>query len=155
MIINIKNTPSAQNPQDLVLDQLDAKLLEQQGAGSNSHLSLDGDADFTNLDLTDVQAVTIQFPAFTDGRGFSLAMKIRQSGFTGTLCAKGPLIPDQAVHLMRCGFDHIDLDRHERLDAFYRSLKRYSHFYQGGRPSPTGEAKSILELRHRGQKAAS
>ena len=52
-------------------------------------------------------SVTIIFPVFSDGRGFTLARRLRtESGFTGRLIADGHIIPDQADYLFRCGFTH-------------------------------------------------
>jgi uncharacterized protein (DUF934 family) len=53
--------------------------------------------------------IAIRFPAFNDGRGFTLARKLRRAGFTGTLRAAGPLIADQFAYALACGFDEIEL----------------------------------------------
>ncbi|MBX9875027.1 MAG: DUF934 domain-containing protein [Beijerinckiaceae bacterium] len=53
--------------------------------------------------------VAIGFPAFSDGRGFSLAKALRREGFAGALRASGPLIPDQFAYALACGFDEIEL----------------------------------------------
>ena len=55
--------------------------------------------------LADMAALAIEFPAVTDGRGFSLARLIRSSGFTGRLRAVGLLLPHQFRHLIQTGFD--------------------------------------------------
>lgn len=59
--------------------------------------------------LQRLSLVAIAFPAFADGRGFSLAKAIRRAGFEGTLRASGPLIPDQFDYALACGFDEIEL----------------------------------------------
>lgn len=53
--------------------------------------------------------IAIRFPAFNDGRGFTLARRLRREGFTGTLRATGPLIADQFAYALACGFDEIEL----------------------------------------------
>ncbi|HMN70683.1 MAG TPA: DUF934 domain-containing protein [Rhodoblastus sp.] len=53
--------------------------------------------------------IAIVFPAFSDGRGFSLAKRLRQAGYKGRLRAVGPLIPDQGPYAFACGFDEIEL----------------------------------------------
>ena len=55
--------------------------------------------------LTDMAAIAIEFPAVTDGRGFSLARLIREAGFAGRLRAVGLLLPHQFRHLIQTGFD--------------------------------------------------
>lgn len=49
------------------------------------------------------------FPAYNDGRFFSLARRVRAAGFAGVLRAHGPLIPDQAFFAARVGFDEVEL----------------------------------------------
>ena len=53
--------------------------------------------------------VRIHFPAFNDGRGFSLARRLRALGFTGRLRAFGPLIADQYPLARRVGFDEVEI----------------------------------------------
>ncbi len=57
----------------------------------------------------EVALIAIRFPAFADGRGFTLARHLRRLGFTGTLRAAGPLIPDQFAYALACGFDEVEL----------------------------------------------
>lgn len=54
--------------------------------------------------------LTIRFGAFRDGRGFSLASILREKGYGGELVAEGDLLPDQARHLKRSGFDAVRLN---------------------------------------------
>lgn len=94
-----------------------------------------------------LDALGIAFPSHHDGRGFSLAKKLRRAGFTGKLRAIGPLIPDQFSDLVACGFDEIEIteDQLQRqpitqwLEA--RSFSKPS--YQNGNV----ERISILEKR--------
>ena len=58
--------------------------------------------------------IDIAFPAFTDGRGFSLARLLRREGFAGELRASGKLTPDQYLHAIGSGFDH---DRDSRTSS--------------------------------------
>jgi uncharacterized protein (DUF934 family) len=53
--------------------------------------------------------IVIAFPSFSDGRGYSIARALRREGFSGTLRASGPLIPDQFAYALACGFDEIEL----------------------------------------------
>ena len=52
--------------------------------------------------------VSIGFPSFADGRGFSLGKRLRAKGYRGTLRATGPLIADQMRHALGCGFDEVE-----------------------------------------------
>ena len=99
----------------------------------------------TDTNYSDLEAVShklalvaIEFPAFGDGRGFSLAVRLRKDlGFQGEVRAHGPVMPDQALFLLRAGFDSVDITDASRVDAFKTSLTRFKDFYQtdytGGR----------------------
>ena len=86
----------------------------------------------------------IEFPAFGDGRGFSLAVRLRKDfGFKGEIRAVGPVIPDQALFLLRAGFDTVDV-ADERKAAFEAALGKFPGFYQ----SDFNGQKSIAHVRH-------
>ncbi|MCC5994821.1 MAG: phosphoadenylyl-sulfate reductase [Oceanicaulis sp.] len=55
-------------------------------------------------------AIDVRFPGFKDGRGYSLAALIRESGYAGELRAVGDILPDQKDCLERSGFDAISPD---------------------------------------------
>jgi len=56
-------------------------------------------------------SITIHFPRFSDGRGFTLARHLRQAlRYEGVILASGHLLPDQADYLRRCGFSHVEID---------------------------------------------
>jgi phosphoadenylyl-sulfate reductase (thioredoxin) len=57
-------------------------------------------AEALRLFLPRLGLVILPFPAFTDGRSFSLARQIRGLGYAGELRASGPILPDQL------GFPH-------------------------------------------------
>ena len=54
--------------------------------------------------------IRIPFPDFNDGRGFSLAKRLRQLGYEGVLRAQGYLIADQYRMARLSGFDEIEID---------------------------------------------
>jgi uncharacterized protein (DUF934 family) len=93
--------------------------------------------------------VSISFPAFADGRGFSLARLLRRAGFKGELRASGRLVADQYAHAVGCGFDTIEIpdDLAERQDEeqWRAALNVYAMSYQRGY---SGRG-SILEARRR------
>ena len=46
------------------------------------------------MHLPKLSTILVEFPAFADGRGFSIARELRKKyGYSGTLIADGPLIP--------------------------------------------------------------
>ena len=57
-------------------------------------------------DLPSLPVVAIDFPLFTDGRGFSYGRALReQLAYRGEVRAIGQFIRDQLYYLTRCGFD--------------------------------------------------
>lgn len=79
------------------------------GAGEGAALDLPLDADpaavapyFNILGL-----IVVPFPGFADGRGFSLARRLRALGYRGRLRAAGHVITDQYPFARFCGFDEV------------------------------------------------
>ena len=69
------------------------------------------DADLTALapDLDAIPAIRIRFASFADGRGFTLARRLRQMGYRGHLRAAGYLLADQYAMARRSGFDMVEI----------------------------------------------
>lgn len=59
--------------------------------------------------LAQVALIRVAFPAFNDGRGFTLARRLRALGFTGRLRAAGHVIADQYAMARRVGFDEVEI----------------------------------------------
>lgn len=70
------------------------------------------DSDLTGLRgaLGEVDLIRIAFPAFSDGRGFTLARTLRRSGFEGRLRAAGHVLADQYTMVRRSGFDEVEIN---------------------------------------------
>jgi len=75
--------------------------------------------------------IAVNFPSFTDGRGFSTGRLLRERyGFTGQLRAIGNPTRDQLFYLKRCGFDAFDLRKDTDLEEALASLQDFSVTYQ-------------------------
>lgn len=61
--------------------------------------------------LSDVTAVEIRFDSAGDGRGFSLARRLRELGYKGPIRASGSIHVDQFRHALQCGYDAVILTR--------------------------------------------
>lgn len=82
-------------------------------------------------DLTQIDLVAINFPAFTDGRGFSHARLLRsQYGYSGEIRAVGQFITDQVCYLAQTGFNSFSLADTDRLTAALASMNDFSVSYQ-------------------------
>lgn len=75
--------------------------------------------------------IAIDFPAFTDGRGYSLARLLRQRyHFTGELRAFGDIHRDQLYYLSRCGFDSFAMADPAQTESAIENLNDFSVAYQ-------------------------
>ncbi|KAF1052637.1 MAG: hypothetical protein GAK43_01802 [Stenotrophomonas maltophilia] len=88
-------------------------------------------------DLERFQVIGVNFPAFTDGRGFSIARLLRERfGFKGEIRALGDVLRDQLFFMQSCGFDayaiRADRDPHDAL----ASLSDFSEVYQTSATQP-------------------
>ena len=83
--------------------------------------------------------IAIDFPAFTDGRGLSLAVLLRtRLKFTGELRAVGDIRADILHYLYRCGFDSYQMaadgsrvtSTGRTMSTGFNTLAPYSDYYQ-------------------------
>ncbi|RMF41643.1 MAG: DUF934 domain-containing protein [Alphaproteobacteria bacterium] len=92
--------------------------------------------------------ISVDFPSFADGRGFSLGRRLRNLGFRGRLRACGPVIADQFAYLLACGYDEVEtpesLDRRQPQPQWERALRAISRGYQPGYAG----GRSVMQLRH-------
>ena len=94
--------------------------------------------------LDRLKLVEVNFPAYTDGRGYTAARRLREAGYAGELRAVGDVLVDQLAFMRRCGFDSF-APEHPLNEADARAaLDRYAHDYQ---PTTDGR-RPIWALRH-------
>jgi uncharacterized protein (DUF934 family) len=85
--------------------------------------------------LDQLTLIRVAFPAFNDGRAFTIARRLRMLGYTGQLLALGPVISDQYAMLRRVGFDGAeipeDLANRQPADQWqFRATDWREHHYQ-------------------------
>lgn len=86
--------------------------------------------------LTALPLIAVNFPDFTDGRGFSIARELRDLGYRGELRARGHILPDQVHFLRRCGFDAFQPVDESRLQPSLARLQAFSEHYQAAADQP-------------------
>lgn len=88
--------------------------MSETSAGSTRPLAVDvpsdADPEFLRPFLDQVGLIRIDFPDFADGRGFTIAQRLRLMGYQGRLRAKGHVIADQYAMARRSGFDEVEID---------------------------------------------
>lgn len=99
-------------------------------------VDLDSDADPDTLAsrLDAIGLIRVDFPSFADGRGFTIARRLRLMGFPGRLRAKGHVIADQYAMARRSGFDEVEIDeelaRRQPEDQWRARADWRAHDYQ-------------------------
>lgn len=110
---------------------------ERWPADSSAGLYLGVDAE-PEAPYCSAAIIAIDFPAFNDGRGLSLAVLLRERlGFTGELRALGDVHPDMLHYLQRSGFTSFELPATRNLATAQAALKPYTAYYQGSIAEPT------------------
>lgn len=100
---------------------------------------LESSADIESVKAlaADRKVIAVDFPAFADGRGFSLARTLREhSDFGGEIRAIGNFILDQVFYLSRCGFDAFEFADDADLDKVTPFFSTFSESYQAGTDEP-------------------
>ncbi|MCW8193578.1 DUF934 domain-containing protein [Proteobacteria bacterium 005FR1] len=100
---------------------------------------LNGEEDTAQLhdDVAQLPLIAVNFPVFTDGRGFSAGRLLRERhGFSGELRAVGNFLRDQLCYLRRCGFNAFSLNEKYDPQAALASLGDFSEYYQGAVDEP-------------------
>jgi len=87
--------------------------------------------------FSDWPLVAIDFPKFTDGRGYSIAWRLRNHyQYSGELRAIGNVLVDQLFFMLRVGFDTLALDPKVSAATAERHLTPFPDAYQGSTDNP-------------------
>ncbi len=82
-------------------------------------------------DLSNIDLVELAFPAFTDGRLFSLARLLRdQFNYRGEIRAVGNYLADQVFYLHRVGVDTFEFENPQDLQVALSAINDFSVRYQ-------------------------
>lgn len=93
----------------------------------------DDEVESLGADAANLVLIAVEFPAFTDGRGFSIGRLLRERyGFTGELRAFGDVFKDTLNYLARCGFNSFAVREDKDLADALLGLDDFTEFYQAG-----------------------
>jgi len=88
-------------------------------------------AEALAADLADLALIGIDFPKFTDGRGYSSARLLRERfGYQGEIRAIGDVLHDQLFYMKRCGIDAFAVRADKDIEAALAGLNVFSETYQ-------------------------
>ena len=116
------------------------EIPSEQPVDEGPMLVLDNTEDVTRLGdrLEGVKLIVLNFPKFTDGRAYSQARLLRERlGYQGELRATGNVLQDQALFMLRCGFDSFESEQKGYGEALARARTLFSVVYQ---PTEDGRA---------------
>ncbi|ROS00011.1 uncharacterized protein (DUF934 family) [Sinobacterium caligoides] len=112
---------------------------EQLAPLENIGVWLDSDEPAYHLaqDIEQLPLVAINFPVFSDGRGYSYAETIRRDGFKGELRAIGDILKDQLYFYKRVGFNSFALRADINAEEALTHLTDFAETYQVSHSHPT------------------
>ena len=110
----------------------DALVAKRDTGTLGIQLNAGDTADLLAADSQGFALISVEFPKFADGRGYSAARLLRERyGFTGQLRAIGDVLFDQLFFMMRCGFNAMAMREDQDLDLAVKGFETFSSSYQG------------------------
>ncbi|HEX3633077.1 MAG TPA: DUF934 domain-containing protein [Casimicrobiaceae bacterium] len=89
------------------------------------------DPDALGADVVRLPLIAVDFPKFSDGRGYSTARLLREKyRYTGELRAIGDILRDQLYYLRQCGFDTFALQPGRSVADALAAFGDFSDNYQ-------------------------
>ena len=82
-------------------------------------------------DVARLPLIAVQFPAFTDGRGYSIGRLLRERlGYKGEMRAIGDVGRDHLFNLFHCGFNAFEIKASQKPEEAIAGLKDFTDGYQ-------------------------
>ncbi|MBK7563281.1 MAG: DUF934 domain-containing protein [Propionivibrio sp.] len=100
---------------------------------------LDSHEDIETIagDLEHFAVIGVNFPKFTDGRGYSTTRLLRDRyAYRGEIRAIGDVLQDQLFYMKRCGFDAFAVREDKDIEAALSGLNVFSETYQAAVDQP-------------------
>ena len=115
-------------PLQVWLQQRDAL---QQRAEIGVWLASDERPEELKNDIDKFSVIAVDFPKFSDGRGYSIAYNLRaRLGYTGELRAIGDVLRDQLFYMQRVGFNAFAPRPDRKIEDALKGLTDFSEVYQ-------------------------
>lgn len=112
--------------------------LRERNAGKLG-LKLENTDDINQFakDLNQFDLITINFPSFADGRGFSVARLLRERfHFRGEIRAVGDVLRDQLFYMQRCGFNAFAIREDRCIEDALNAYNDFTISYQAATDNP-------------------
>lgn len=100
-------------------------------------IASDERAEALKGELDKFTLIAVDFPKFTDGRGYSIAFNLRRRlGYRGELRAIGDVLRDQLFQMARVGFDAYATRQDRSIHDALKGLTAFSQPYQAAVDQP-------------------
>lgn len=99
--------------------------------------------------LSRLALIVLSFPAFTDGRAYSLARQLRLDGYRGELRASGNILPDQLQFMLQVGIESFEVPDRFPLETWQKAARMMGLTYQRGL-TRAGNEREVWSQRHQG-----
>ncbi|WP_148716204.1 DUF934 domain-containing protein [Chitinolyticbacter meiyuanensis] len=97
----------------------------------------DDEPESLPVDANHFAVIAVDFPAFTDGRGFSIGRLLRERhGYIGELRAVGDVFKDTLNYLWRCGFNAFAVRADKDIADALLGLDDFTEAYQASVAHP-------------------
>lgn len=111
--------------------------LSQHNGQVGIWLESDQEPETIGESVAQLPLIAINFPAFTDGRGYSYARILRERyQFQGEIRAIGDVMQDQLFYMQRCGFNSFAIKEGKDIEAAMHSLRPINESYQAAVDQP-------------------
>ncbi len=97
--------------------------------------------------LGKLSLILLPFPAYTDGRAYSLARLLREEGYIHDLRARGNVLPDQLQFMKQVGFTSFEVTDRFPAEVWTKAAQHISAVYQEGYTEPHAARTAIWEAR--------
>lgn len=103
-----------------------------EGREGQLAIQVNGDDDLAVVldSLDKFPLIAVDFPAFRDGRGFSIARLLNRAGYKGEIRATGDVGRDRIAYMERCGFTAIQISDEIYKDEMLSAFTEVSNYYQ-------------------------
>ena len=130
-LINTQGLATDTELTSVTLEQWQEQRSELQGQALELTVTSEQTADLFGDDAAAFARICIDFPKFSDGRGYSAARLLRERhGYKGELRAVGDVLIDQLFFMKRCGFDTFALRDDQELEVAIDAFNTFTVCYQ-------------------------
>lgn len=111
--------------------QAEGEGLLSDGRQVGVRLRAEDEVEALAYDLPRLAVVALEFPKYRDGRAYTNARLLRERfAFRGQVRAVGDVLREQAMFMVRVGFDAFEPADGSSANEWQAAVRRYRHVYQ-------------------------